>query len=139
MELAGQMAAAYNKSPTAGYWPRSFQQLYFSFKAINKNDVTVAGKPAGLLGQFGTARLQDAYRQVVPLVAHVIVQPTVTADGKQRFMLISSDTIKPLTDWLAENRPANYKPRQPSTTTAPTSTPTTKPKAKTKAGGASRS
>jgi len=139
VELAGQMAAAYNKSPTAGYWPRSFQQLYFSFKAINKNDVTVAGKPAGLLGQFGTARLQDAYRQVVPLVAHVIVQPTVTADGKQRFMMISSDTIKPLTDWLAENRPANYKPRQPSTTTAPTSTPTTKPKAKTKAGGASRS
>ncbi len=141
VELAGQMAAAYNKSPTAGYWHRSFQQLYFSFKAINKNDVTVAGKPAGLLGQFDTARLQDAYRQVVPLVAHVIVQPTVTPDGKQRYMLISSDTIKPLTDWLAENRPANYKPPQPSTTTttAPTSTPTTKPKATTKAGGASRS
>jgi len=122
------------------YWPRSFQQLYFSFKAINKSDVTVAGKPAGLLGQVGTARLQDAYRRVVPLVAHVIVQPTVTADGKQRFMAISSDTIKPLTDWLTQNRPPNYKPAgQPSTTTAPTSTPTTKPKAKAKAGGASRS
>ena len=139
VELAGQMAAAYNKSPTAGYWPRSFQQLYFSFKAINKNDVTAAGKPAGLLGQVGTARLQDAYRQVVPLVAHVIVQPTVTADGKQRFMAISSDTIKPLTDWLAQNRPPNYKPAGRPSATAPTSTPKPKAKSKTKAGGASRS
>ncbi len=103
--------------------------------------MTAAGKPAGLLGQVGTARLQDAYRQVVPLVAHVIVQPTVTADGKQRFMAISSDSIKPLTDWLAQNRPPNYKPAGRPPTTAPTSTPTPKPKAKSKAkaGGASRS
>ena len=103
---------------------------------------------AGLLGQVATARLQEAYRQIVPLVAHVIVQPTVGADGKQYFQPISSETLKPLTDWLAENRPANYKPLVPSTTTAPTSTPapkstkgtkSTKPKAATGSAGASRS
>ena len=103
VELAGQMSAAYNKSPNAGYWPRSFQRLYFAFKAINKSELTVAGKPAGLLGQVATARLQDAYRQIVPLVAHVIVQPTAAADGKPYFQTISSETLKPLTDWLAEN------------------------------------
>ncbi|MED5401422.1 MAG: hypothetical protein VX669_13620 [Planctomycetota bacterium] len=148
VELAGQMAAAYNKSPNSGFWPRCYQQLYFAFKAVNKDEVTPAGKPAGLLGQVSTARLQDAYRQVVPLVAHVIVQPTVAADGKQYFQAISSETLKPVTDWLAENRPANYKPLQPSATTSPTSTPTpapksnkgTKPKATTgAAAGASRS
>jgi len=148
VELAGQMAAAYNKAPNSGFWPRCYQQLYFAFKAVNKDEVTPAGKPAGLLGQVSTARLQDAYRQVVPLVAHVIVQPTVAADGKQYFQAISSETLKPVTDWLAENRPANYKPLQPSATTSPTSTPTpapksnkgTKPKATTgAAAGASRS
>ncbi len=132
VELAGQMSAAYNKSPGAGYWPRSFQQLYFAFKAINKSELTVAGKPAGLLGQVATARLQDAYRQIVPLVAHVIVQPTAAADGKLYFQAISSETLKPLTDWLAENRPANYKPAQP-TTTVPTA-PTTAPAAKSSKG-----
>ena len=111
----------------------------------------MAGKPAGLLGQVGTARLQDAYSQVVPLVAHVIVQPTVAADGKQYYQPISSATLKPLTDWLAENRPANYKPVAPSTTTAPTSapapkstkgkksTPAAKPKATTGSAAPSRS
>ena len=64
---------------------------------------------------------------------------TVTADGKQRFMAISSDTIKPLTDWLAQNRPPNYKPAGRPSATAPTSTPKPKAKSKTKAGGASRS
>ena len=132
VELAGQMSAAYNKSPGAGYWPRSFQRLYFAFKAINKSELTVAGKPAGLLGQVATARLQDAYRQIVPLVAHVIVQPTAAADGKLYFQAISSETLKPLTDWLAENRPANYKPAQP-TTTVPTA-PTTAPAAKSSKG-----
>jgi hypothetical protein len=125
VELAGQMSAAYNKSPSAGYWPRSFQRLYFAFKATNKSELTVAGKPAGLLGQVATARLQDAYRQIVPLVAHVIVQPTAAADGKPDFQAISSETLKPLTDWLDENRPANYKPAQP-TTTAPTTAPAAK-------------
>ena len=85
----------------------------------------MAGKPAGLLGQVATARLQDAYRQIVPLVAHVIVQPTAAAGGKPDFQAISSETLKPLTDWLAENRPANYKPVQP-TTTAPTTAPAAK-------------
>ena len=148
VELASQMSLAYNKAPTKGYWPRCFQNLYFAFKAINKSELTVEGKPAGLLGQVATARLQDAYSLVVPLVAHVIVQPTVGADGKQYFQPISSETLKPLTDWLAENRPANYKPLVPSTTTAPTSTPapkstkgtkSTKPKAATGSAGASRS
>ncbi len=148
-ELAGQMAAAYNKAPVKGYWTRCFQQLYFAFKAVSKSETTVAGKPAGLLGQVGTARLQDAYSQVVPLVAHVIVQPTVAADGKQYYQPISSATLKPLTDWLAENRPANYKPVVPSTTTAPTSapkstkgkksTPAAKPKATTGSAAPSRS
>jgi len=120
-ELASQMAASYNKGPRAGYWPRCFQNLYFAFKAINKSDVTVTGKPAGLIGQVGSARVQDAYRQIVPLVAHVIVQPTVSADGQQVFQPISSDTIKPLSDWMAQNKPANYKPIQPTGGTAPTS------------------
>ena len=151
VELAGQMSAAYNKAPAKGYWLRCYQQLYFAFKAISKNEMTVAGKPAGLLGQVATAKLQDAYSQVVPLVAHVIVQPTVAADGKQYFQPISSETLKPLTDWLAENRPANYEPLVPSTNTAPTSasapkstkgtksTKSTKPKAATGAAGPSRS
>ncbi len=126
VELAGQMSAAYNKAPTSGFWPRCFQQLYFAFKAVNKDELTVAGKPAGLLGQVSTASVQDAYRQVVPLVAHVIVQPTVAADGKQYYQAISSETLKPVTDWLTEKRPANYKPSQPSATTSPTSTPSPK-------------
>ena len=132
VELASQMSLAYNKAPTKGYWPRCFQNLYFAFKAITKSELTVAGKPAGLLGQVATAQLQDAYRQIVPLVAHVIVQPTAAADGKLYFQAISSETLKPLTDWLAENRPANYKPDQP-TTTVPTA-PTTAPAAKSSKG-----
>ncbi len=122
-ELAGQMAVAYNKMPTAGYWPRCYQQLYFAFKAINKDDVTVAGKPAGLLGQVSTARLQDTYRQIVPLVAHVIVQPVVAADGKERYLPIPSQALEPLADWLGKNRPANYKPVPPPAATAPVSQP----------------
>ncbi|SVD42150.1 uncharacterized protein METZ01_LOCUS395004, partial [marine metagenome] len=42
-ELAGQMSVAYNKAPTAGYWPRCYQQLYFAFKGISKSETTVAG------------------------------------------------------------------------------------------------
>ncbi len=123
-ELAGQMAVAYNKVPTAGYWSRCYQQLYFAFKAIDKKELTVAGKPAGLLGQVSTNRLQETYRQIVPLVAHVIVQPVVAADGRERFLPISSQAMAPLAEWLQKNRPANYKPVPP-----PGATPVSRPPA----------
>ena len=123
-ELAGQMALAYNKVPTAGYWSRCYQQLYFAFKAIDKKELTVTGKPAGLLGQVPTSRLQETYLQIVPLVAHVIVQPVVAADGRERFLLIPSQAMTPLAEWLQKNRPANYKPVQP-----PGATPVSRPPA----------
>ena len=104
----------------AGYW------IDMGEIAWPVSELTVAGKPAGLLGQVSTASVQDAYRQVVPLVAHVIVQPTVAADGKQYYQAISSETLKPVTDWLTEKLPANYTPSQPSATTSPTSTPSPK-------------
>ena len=61
-----------------------------------------------------------------PLGLRFALQPTVAADGKQYYQAISSETLKPVTDWLTEKRPANYKPSQPSATTSPTSTPSPK-------------
>jgi len=76
---------------------------------VNKDEKASGGRPAGLLGQFPSVRLQDAYRQIVPLVAHVIVQPE-EVDGKISYRPIPSETLKPLTDWMSRSRPANYQP-----------------------------
>ena len=107
--LASQMTDAYNKAPAAGYWNRCFQQLYFAFKAVNRDEKSSGGRPAGLLGQFPSVPLQNAYSRIVPLVAHVIVQP-VEVNGKFSYLPISSEALKPLIDWMGENRPANYQP-----------------------------
>ena len=108
VELAYSMAAAYNLRPRDGYWGRCFWRLYFVFKQVHPNELASHGRPAGLLNQVPSARMRDAYDQVLPLVAHVIIQPVTPAGGQPVFQPVPADMLKSLSEWMNQNRPANY-------------------------------
>lgn len=102
VQLARQMSVAYNQTPNVIFWRECYFDLYLAFRPLNDQE---NARQAGFLLKAGTGphqkTINDAYRQVLPFVKHVLNEPRGTK--------IADAMIAPVDAWLKENKPEDMR------------------------------
>lgn len=113
--LENEMAQAYQRDPNAYHWLDCFQDLYFAFHPVSDIESQLYGNkrlPGLNQKNLGTL-VQEAYRQLLPIVSHVVNQPrwTPPKDGEKwpDNTPIPNQMISDLAKWLQDHQPTDHK------------------------------